>query len=109
MKSVAFIITRQNLSELFEDDILIPIVKGESGVKTTAFYFVGEGVYHLLKGSRYAKNIKAIIESKQIAVFASEGSIRNRKLQNVVIDGIKMGTLKEFYDAAPDVNHIISF
>ncbi len=109
MKSVAFIITRQNLSELFEDDILIPIVKGDSGLKAVAFYFVGEGVYHLLKGSRHAKNIKSIIESKQIAVVASESSIRNRKLQNVVIDGVKLGVLKDFYDSAAGVDHIISF
>ncbi len=109
MKSVAFIITRQDLSELMEDDILFPIVKGESNVKTVAFYFVGDGVYHLLKGNRYAKNLKAIIESKEIAVFASESSIRNRKLQNVVIEGIKMGVLKDFFDAASDANHIITF
>ena len=109
MKSVAFIISRQDLSELLEDDVLLPTVKGESNVKTVAFYFVGDGVYHLLKGSRYAKNLKAIIESKEIAVIANESSIRNRKLQNVVIDGIKMGVLKDFFNAALDANHIITF
>lgn len=109
MKSVAFIITRQDISELIEDDIFIPIIRGEATIKAIAFYFVGEGVYHLIKGSRHSKNIKAIIELKETAILASESSIRSRKLQNVLIEGLQMGTLKDFYQQAAEADHIISF
>lgn len=109
MKSVAYIIIRQNISELIEDNILAPIITGESGVRTVALYFVGDGVYHLIKGNRNAKNIKSIIKMGQIKFFACETSIKNRKLQNVVIDGIILGTMKDFFDAAANVEHIISF
>lgn len=109
MKSIAFIITRENMSELIEDDILTPILTGEFGVKTVAFYFVGDGVYQLIKGSRNAKNMKAIIKMGQTSIYACETSIKNRKLQNVVIDGVKMGTMKDFFETTADVDHIISF
>ena len=109
MKSVAYIITRQNISEVIEDNILAPIINGESGLKTVALYFVGEGVYHLIKGNRNAKNIKSIIKMGPTKFFACETSIKNRKLQNLVIDGIVMGTMEDFFVAAANVEHIISF
>ncbi len=109
MKTVAFIITRENVSELIEDNILAPIVEGDSGVKTVAIYFVGDGVYHLLKGSRDAKNIKAIIKMGQTNILACENSIKNRKLQHIVIDDLKIATMKDFFNTTADVSHIISF
>ena len=109
MKSVAYIIIGENISELIEDNILAPIISAESGVKTVAFYFVGDGVYYLIKGNRNAKNIKSIIKMGQTKIFACETSIKNRKLQNVVIDNIVLGTMQDFFDAIADVDHIISF
>ena len=109
MKSVAYIITRENMSELIEDNILLPIIHGESGVKIVAFYFVGDGVYHLIKGNRNAKNIKAIIKMEQTEIYVCETSIKNRKLQNVVIENVKPGTMQDFLNATANVDHIISF
>lgn len=109
MKSVAYIITREKISELLEENLFAPILKGEHGVEVAAFYFVGDGVYHLIKGSRNAKNIKAIIKTEQTAIYACETSIKNRKLQNVIVEGVKIGILRDFYDATSDVHHIISF
>jgi len=109
MKSVAYIITRENISEILEEDILSPILKGEHGAQITAFYFAGDGVYHLIKGSRNAKNIKVMIEKEQIAIYVCQTSLKDRKLQNVIIENVKPGTLKDFYDATSDTDHIISF
>lgn len=109
MKSVAYIITRENMPELLEDNILSPILEGEHGAEIGAFYFVGDGVFHLIKGSRNAKNIKALLKKAQIEIFVCEISLKNRKLQNVVIDQARLGTLKDFYLAASNVDHIISF
>lgn len=109
MKSLAYIITREDISELLEENILIPILRGEHGARVDAFYFVGDGVYHLLKGSRNAKNLKSMIKMEQTKIYGCEDSIKNRKLKNVVIEDIKIGTLKDFYQAVADVDHIISF
>ena len=109
MKTIAFIITRENVSELIEDNILAPVLEGDSGVKTVAIYFVGDGVYHLLKGSRDAKNIKTIIKMGQTDILACENSIKNRKLQHIVIDDVKMVSMKEFLNTTMNVDHIISF
>ena len=109
MKSVAYIITRENISELLEDNILSPILEGDHGVEVVAFYFVGDGVFHLIKGTRNAKNFKALLKKSQTEIFACEISIKNRKLQNVVIDQARLGTLKDFYLAASNVDHIVSF
>lgn len=109
MRSIAYIITRENMSELIEDNILAPIIHGESGVTTVAFYFVGDGVYHLIKGNRNAKNIAAIIKMKQAEIYVCAISLKNRKLQNVVIENVKPGTMKDFFDATANVDHIISF
>jgi len=109
MKKLAYIITRVTLSELLEDNIIAPILRGDHGAQIAGFYFVDDGVYHLLKGSRNAKNIKAIIKMEKTAIYACETSIKNRKLQNVIIEGVKIGTLKDFYDATSEADHIISF
>ena len=109
MKSIAYIVTRENISELLEDNILVPILNGEHGAQVVAFYFVGDGVFHLIKGSRNARNMKALFEKAQIQIFACEISLKSRKLQNVVIDQAKLGTLKDFYLAVSNVDHIVSF
>lgn len=109
MKNIAYIITQESSAELIEESIFLPIVKGEHGAQVTAFYFVGDGVYQLVKGSRNAKNIKLAMTMENISIYACETSIKNRKLQNIIIEGIKLGTLKDFYNATENVDHIISF
>lgn len=109
MKRVAYIITRENTSELMEDNILLPALEGEPGVQIAAFYFVGDGVLHLIKGSRNAKNLRALAKKGQTEIFACDISVKNRKLRNIIIDQAKLGTLKDFYLAISNIDHIISF
>jgi sulfur transfer complex TusBCD TusB component (DsrH family) len=109
MKSIAYIITRESTAELIEENLFTPILQGKHGVQVAAFYFVGDGVYHLIKGSRTAKSMKLAMSREKIPIYACEISIKNRKLQNIIIDGVNKGTLKDFYDTASNVDHIISF
>jgi len=109
MKTVAYIITRQNIADLLEDDILTPIMRGDHGANVSAFYFVGDGVYHLVRGSRYASSISTIVRANRIPVFACSCSVTGKMLQNVIVDEVKLGTLDDFYNATSEADHIISF
>lgn len=109
MKSVAFIITRQDLPEFVESQILLPITKGEFGNAPVAIFFVHDGVYSLMKATRSAAHIRTIIEKLQIPVYACMDSIFNRNLQNLIIDGIKMGKLKDFLEVSEIAERILTF
>lgn len=109
MKNFAYIITGKSTSELIEDNLFAPLGLGKHGVKVSAIFFVGDGVYHLLKGSRTAKNIKLAMVKEDVKILACEQSIRNRKLQNLMIDSVIFGTLTDFYDATTEADHIIAF
>lgn len=109
MKSLAFIITRQKLPEFIENQILLPIVRGEFGVTPAALFFVDDGVYSLMKATRAAGHLKTIIEKYQIPIFACEDSIINRNLQNLIINGIKLGTLKDFLEACDQADRVLTF
>ncbi len=109
MKSLAFIITRQNLPEFVENQILLPIVRGEFGITPAALFFVDDGVYSLMKATRAAGYLKTIIEKYQIPIFACQDSIMNRNLQNLIIDGIRFGKLKDFLEASDQADRILTF
>lgn len=109
MKNFAYVITRQSTSELIEDNLFAPLGLGKHGGKVSAIFFIGDGVYHLLKGSRIAKNIKLAMEKEGVKILACEQSVRNRKVQNLMIDSVLFGTLKDFYDATTEADHIIAF
>lgn len=109
MKKIAYIITKESTSELIEENIFSPIAKGEHGVKVKGVFFIGDGVYYLLKGSRTAKSINLVAEKKGTEIFACKQSVNNRKLQNILINGVIIGTLNKFYEEMADVDHIISF
>ncbi len=109
MKKIAYIITKESTSELIEESVFAPMAKGEHGGHVKGVFFVGDGVYYLLKGSRTAKNIKTIAENTETDIYACKSSVNNRKLQNILLNGVVVTTLSEFYEAMSDVDHIISF
>jgi len=109
MKKIAYIFTKQHTGELLEDSILLPIALGQHGVEVVAMYFVEDGVYHLVKGGRSSKNLKIAATEQKVNVFGCKMSIKNRNLQNVIIDGVTIGDFSEFYQIALAADHIISF
>ena len=109
MKTIAYIFTKQHTGELMEDSLLLPIALGKHGTKVIAMYFVEDGVYHLVKGGRSSKNLKISMNEQNIKIFGCNISIKNRNLQNVIIDGIEGGDFKDFYKIALEADHIISF
>ncbi len=109
MKKFALVITRQNIPEFIESHILLPIVRKEFGEDITSIFFVEDGVYHLMKATRSAKHIRAIIEKQQVRIFACEDSIISRNLQNLIIDGITLGKLKDFLEASENADRILTF
>lgn len=108
MKNIAYIVSGRSSTELLEDNIFTPLEKGELGVNAPVFFFVADGIYHLMKGARSSKTIKTMIARHKSKIIGCEISVKNRKLQNVLIEGVVVGSLKDFYEAAKNVDHVIS-
>jgi sulfur transfer complex TusBCD TusB component (DsrH family) len=108
MKKVAYIISKNGSGEFIQESILGSIAEGTHGGKIIALYFTEEGIYHLVKGSRRAKEIGIAIESRDVRVIASKQSIKDRKLQNMIIPGIELGSYEQFFDIAQQADHVIS-
>lgn len=108
MKNIAYIISGRSSTELLEDNLFTPLEKGELSVKAPVIFFVADGIYHLMKGARSSKALKTMISRDKTKIFGCEISIKNRKLQNVIIDGVVLGSLSDFYEAAKNVDQIIS-
>lgn len=108
MKKVAYIITKNGSGEFIQESILGSIAEGTHGGQIIALYFTEEGIYHLVKGSRRAKEIGIAIDNQNVRVFASKQSIKDRKLQNMVIQGIEYGTYEQFFEIAQEADHVIS-
>lgn len=109
MKNIAYIITGKSSPELLEGNLFVQLEQGGLDKKAPAFFFVADGVYHLMKGARNSKAIRKMISRDKCKVFGCEISIKNRKLQNFIIEGVVLGNLNDFYEAAQDVDHIVSF
>jgi len=109
MKKIAYIISGRSSNELLEENLFAPLQKDELQTKASILFFVADGVYHLMKGSRSSKALRTIMERDKSKIFGCEISIKNRKLQNVIIEGVILGNLNDFYNAAKDEDHIISF
>lgn len=109
MKKVAYIFTRHQTGELIEDSLIVPIASGQHGAQVIAMYFVEDGVYHLAKGGRSSKNLKITMSKQKVKVIGCEISIKNRKLQNFLIEGVHIGNFNDFYKVALDADHILSF
>jgi sulfur transfer complex TusBCD TusB component (DsrH family) len=108
MKKIAYIISNNGGGELIQESILGAIADGSHAGKIVALYFTEEGVYHLVKGSRRAKEIGISIDSQDVKVIASKQSVKDRKIQNMVIQGVELGTYEQFIEIALDADHIIS-
>ncbi len=109
MKKIAYIISGRNSNELLNDNLFAPLEKDELRTKASILFFVADGVYNLMKGSRSSKALRTIMERDKSKIIGCEISIKNRKLQNFIIEGVVLGNLNDFYDAAKDADQIISF
>lgn len=109
MKKLAYIITRELSAELMEDNLLAALEPGKQEIQLIALFFVDDGVYQLIKGNRILKKLKQACASGTLAVFACDRSAKVRKLQNLMFEEAKMGTIHDFYLAAADADHIIAF
>lgn len=109
MKKAAYIFTKQHTGELLEDSILQPIAKGTHAAQVVALWFVEDGVYHLVKGGRSSKNLKLAVQNFNVKVFGCKLSIKNRNIQNMIVDGVQIGKFDDFYSIALESDHIISF
>jgi len=109
MKKVAYIFSRQHTGELIEDSIFLSIAAGEHDVEVVSMYFVEDGVYQLVKGGRSSKNLKTINGKHHVKIFACKLSIKNRNLQNIIIDGVQIGDFRDFFKTALEADHILSF
>lgn len=109
MKTAAYIISGKSSSELLEDNLLVPLERGELRTRAAALFFVADGVYHLMKGARSSKVLRTLLAEQKTTIIGCQLSIKNRKLQNVLIDGLILGSLDDFYEAAKDADHIIHF
>jgi len=108
MKRVAYIISKNGSGEFIQESILAAIAEGVHGGEVVAIYFTEEGVYHLVKGARRAKEIGIAMESQGVRVFASKQSVKDRKLQNMIIPGIELSGYDTFFEIAQEVDHLIS-
>ncbi len=108
MKKIAYIISQNGGGEFIQESILGAIADGSHTGKIIAVYFTEEGVYHLVKGSRRAKEIGMAIDSQEVKVIASKQSVKDRKIQNMVIQGVELGNYEQFIEIALDADHIIS-
>lgn len=109
MIKLAYIVTKQHTGEFLEDSVLLPLSRGEQIGEVVAIYFVEDGVYHLVKGARSSKNIKIAQANGKLKIIACKASIKNRNLQNILIDGVEQGDIKDFFAYAIEADHIISF
>ena len=109
MKKAAYIFTKQDTGELLEDSILQPIAAGSHEAQVVALFFVEDGVYHLVKGGRSSKKLKLAVKDHNVKVFGCKLSIKNRNLQNVIVEGVQIAKFNDFYSIALEADHIISF
>lgn len=108
MKKIAYIISKNGSGEFIQESILASIAEGAHGGEILALYFTEEGVYHLVKGSRRAKEIGVAMNSQGVKVFASKQSVKDRRLQNMIIPGIELASYDNFFDVAVEADHLIS-
>jgi len=109
MKKIAYIISREDEGEIIEQGFLIPFTKGSQNIRIVALYFVGEGVYHLIKGNRISKIIDKVIADKKCSVAVCRESVQSRLLKNLISNTIQSATLEDFYKLAESADHIICY
>ena len=108
MKKIAYIISKNGSGEFIQESILASIAEGAHTGEVIALYFTEEGVFHLMKGSRRAKEIGIAMETQGVKVFASKQSVKERRLQNIVIPGVELSGYSSFFEVAQNADHLIS-
>jgi len=108
MKKIAYIISRDGSGEYIQDSILKSIADRTHGAHVISLYFIENGVYFLVKGSRRAKEIMIAMHEQDVKIFASKQSIKERKIENMMLDGIELATFDSFYKITQEADHIIS-
>lgn len=92
---VAFFITRNPTHELLG---CITSMVATHRHETVAIHFAEDGVYHLVNGTEMASRIQKFIEAG-IKITACECSVKNRNIENLLINGVKIGHIGDFLDA----------
>lgn len=108
MKKVAYLITRAGTQELIGGCLLNTVSTGRQGVQVVALHFAEDGVYHLVRGSKNAGKIAQAISEQGVKVLACECSVANRGLHDLLLEGVEIGHLAEFFAAAAEADHIIA-
>lgn len=108
MKNIAYIIAHDGNGEFIQNGILKSIADRTHGANVIALYFIENGVYHLVKGSRRSKEVSIAMQEQHIKVLASKQSIKERRIQNMMIDGVKLASFDSFYNVTQNADHIIS-
>jgi predicted peroxiredoxin len=109
VKKVAYIITRNGTRELIQGCLLGTIANDCHGAQTVAMHFVEDGVYHLIKGTATAERIETAIKEHGVKVLACECSVENRGIEGLLVDGVQIGHLSHFWEAAEEADHVMSF
>ncbi len=108
MKKIAYIISRNASGEFVQESILGAIAEGSHAGKVIALYFTEEGIYHLVKGSRRAKEVGIALDTQGVKVIASKQSVKDRKLLHMIIPGVEHGTYDQFLNFAMEADHILT-
>ena len=108
MKKVAYLITRSGTQELIGGCLLNTVSTGRQGVQVVALHFCEDGVNHLVKGSKNAAKIARAMAEQGVKVIACECSVGNRGLEDLLIDGVEIGHLADFFAAAEEADHVVA-
>jgi len=109
MKKIAYIVSKESSAEILEEAILAPLLNKEQVWSVKGLFFIGDGVYHLVKGSRTANAIYSLMDNSDLGVYACEISLKNRKLLNIISKNVNAVSLNDFYKLMSEVDHMISF
>ncbi|MCS7254515.1 MAG: DsrE family protein [Armatimonadota bacterium] len=99
---IAFFITRNPTNELI--GCLLSTISNDVH-ETTAIHFAEDSVYHLIKGTKYGEIIRRFVEAG-IKVTVCECSVKNRNIEGLLIEGVKVGHIDDFLDACDGANII---
>ncbi len=108
MKKVAYLITRSGTQELIGGCLLNTVSSGRQGVQVVAMHFAEDGVFHLVQGSKNAAKVAKAMAEQGVKVLACECSVDNRGLREQLVEGVEIGHLREFFQAAEEADHIIA-
>lgn len=108
MKKVAYLITRSGTQELIGGCLLNTTSTGRQGVQVVALHFCEDGVFHLVKGSKNAAKVARAMAEQGVKVIACECSVGNRGLEEMLIEGVEIGHLADFFAAAEEADHVIA-